>query len=217
MSLVEAVENEHNGTTIFNESSTSSGLTRSPASFCCSDDDSSTIGMGSCTQSEVDLHEAVIQSQNRDEEEDEGTCDACPFCQDTCMDPSCAICKSELVTSHSKPFFVNTRRKRKLRTVPEQCYTMCQVRRHNTRESAWLVADGVIYDATPFLSRHPGGERSILKYSGGVKDCSEDLNYHSKNARNFLWPKFRIGVVVDCPCKNMSDNYVVGNESCILS
>ena len=97
-------------------------------------------------------------------------------------------------------------------------YTMCQVRRHDTKESAWLVAGGRIYDATQYVHRHPGGERSILKYAGGVKDCTEDMNFHSKNAIR-LWKRFEIGILVKCPSENafetLQDESV--GAGCIIS
>lgn len=77
-------------------------------------------------------------------------------------------------------------------------YTICQIRRHATVNSAWLVAGENIYDATEYLHRHPGGMTSILKKAGGVCDCTEDLNFHSKAGRR-LWKKYFIGKVKSCP------------------
>lgn len=34
--------------------------------------------------------------------------------------------------------------------------TMAEVEKHTSKESAWFVSDGKVYDATPFLKEHPG-------------------------------------------------------------
>jgi cytochrome b involved in lipid metabolism len=74
---------------------------------------------------------------------------------------------------------------------------MCQVRRHNHADSAWIVADGVIYDVTQYLSRHPGGADCILRKAGGVKDCATDLQFHSKHGRK-AWEQYRVGTLRKC-------------------
>eukprot|EP00541_Cyclophora_tenuis_P017910 CAMPEP_0116575214 /NCGR_PEP_ID=MMETSP0397-20121206/19833_1 /TAXON_ID=216820 /ORGANISM="Cyclophora tenuis, Strain ECT3854" /LENGTH=147 /DNA_ID=CAMNT_0004104081 /DNA_START=28 /DNA_END=468 /DNA_ORIENTATION=+ len=110
----------------------------------------------------------------------QGECDSCPFCADTCDDPTCEACESKMKSNtkcHSLPFFGKN---------DEKFFTMCQVRRHCTRDSAWLLVGDTIYDATFYLSRHPGGDKSILRKAGGVCDCSVDFNFHSKHAKQ-MW------------------------------
>jgi len=64
-------------------------------------------------------------------------------------------------------------------------YTMEEVARHKTEESAWFVHEGKVYDATSFLEGHPGGAESIL-ISAGV-DATEEFNaIHSSKAREML-------------------------------
>ncbi len=41
--------------------------------------------------------------------------------------------------------------------------TMAEVEKHTTKESAWFVSDGKVYDATPFLKEHPGGQLWVRK------------------------------------------------------
>lgn len=77
------------------------------------------------------------------------------------------------------------------------CYTLCEIRRHRTLASCWLVAKGQVYDATRYLSSHPAGAIAIARKAGGV-DCSEDLEFHSGRAQR-LWKHLRIGTVVACP------------------
>jgi len=82
-------------------------------------------------------------------------------------------------------------------------YTLCQVRRHNSVESAWIVAGDDIYDATAYMNQHPGGSESILRRAGGTTDCTEDLKFHSRSGRK-VWKKYHIGKIKECPtsCTN---------------
>jgi hypothetical protein len=76
-------------------------------------------------------------------------------------------------------------------------YTMCQIRRRNNVNSAWLVVGDKIYDATEYMHMHPGGETSILKKAGGACDCTEDFRFHSRVGRK-LWQKYFVGKVKPC-------------------
>jgi len=80
---------------------------------------------------------------------------------------------------------------------PMALYTLCEVRRHCTTESAWLVAGDCVYDATDYMARHPGGVDAILRKAGGVVDCIEDLQFHSRSGRK-VWEKYLIGHLVPC-------------------
>lgn len=76
----------------------------------------------------------------------------------------------------------------------EKAYPMLEVARHKTRRSAWLVKDGKVYDVTPYLDEHPGGDDILLDSAG--RDATrefEDVG-HSDSARAEL-AKFCIGVL----------------------
>ncbi|EJD48699.1 cytochrome b5 [Auricularia subglabra TFB-10046 SS5] len=62
-----------------------------------------------------------------------------------------------------------------------------EVAQHKTRESAWLVISGKVYDVTKFLDEHPGGEEVILSESGkaDATEAFEDIG-HSDDARGML-------------------------------
>ena len=79
----------------------------------------------------------------------------------------------------------------------EPTYTMCEIRRHKTADSAWLVAGDYVYDATTYMQMHPGGEKSILRKCGGEVDCTQDMLFHSAKGQK-LWKKYRIGKVKRC-------------------
>ena len=76
-------------------------------------------------------------------------------------------------------------------------YSLCEIRRHRTLASCWLVAKGQVYDATAYLSSHPAGAIAIARKAGGL-DCSEDFEFHSGKAQK-LWKHLRIGSVCPCP------------------
>ena len=74
---------------------------------------------------------------------------------------------------------------------------MADVKAHKSRDSAWLVIDGKVYDATKFLDSHPGGASTILSSSG--IDASDDFNsFHSDEARAIL-KQYYIGKLVSSP------------------
>jgi len=85
----------------------------------------------------------------------------------------------------------------------EPQYTLCEIRRHQSPQSAWLVAGGYVYDATDYIKMHPGGETSILKKCGGGCDCTQDLLFHSVKGQQ-LWKKYKIGKVRPC-CSSPED------------
>ncbi len=45
-------------------------------------------------------------------------------------------------------------------------YTFTEVAKHANATSCWSVISGKVYDLTSFISRHPGGEKNILKICG---------------------------------------------------
>ncbi|KAF5179908.1 Nitrate reductase [NADH] [Thalictrum thalictroides] len=74
-------------------------------------------------------------------------------------------------------------------------YSMHDVKKHNSADSAWIVVRGYVYDCTPFLKSHPGGIDSILINAGS--DCTEEFDaIHSDKAKNLL-EKYRIGELTD--------------------
>jgi nitrate reductase (NAD(P)H) len=73
-------------------------------------------------------------------------------------------------------------------------YTMSEVRRHTSSDSAWIIVHGHIYDCTGFLKDHPGGADSILINAG--TDCTEEFDaIHSDKARGLL-EMYRVGELV---------------------
>mmetsp|Transcript_4467 Transcript_4467/g.6491 ORF Transcript_4467/g.6491 Transcript_4467/m.6491 type:complete len:180 (-) Transcript_4467:145-684(-) len=142
-------------------------------------------------------------------------CDACPCCRDTCDNAnSCIPCqKKRNATTMPRMHESSSNLLALLSSIcsgesPEnnnaqKTYTMCQLKRHNHAESAWILVGDTIYDATPYIRSHPGGTETILRKSGGAADCTEDMRFHSGRAQR-EWRKFKVGTLVACPRQSSS-------------
>lgn len=108
-------------------------------------------------------------------------CDMCPFCDDVCVLPSCLTCSEK---------------RERLGNQRKNTWTRCEVRRHCTLASAWLVVGDDVIDGTAFMVRHPAGVKSILRKAGGI-DCTVDFEFHSKGARK-MWKSYRVGTIIPC-------------------
>jgi cytochrome b involved in lipid metabolism len=82
-------------------------------------------------------------------------------------------------------------------------------------DSAWLVVGDTIYDATFYISRHPGGSESILKKSGGRVDCTVDFDFHSKKAQA-LWKNHKVGKLRPCVPKDAQQPIGIDSQ-CTIS
>ena len=159
---------------------------------------------------------SIISSEVSSEEEQisNGECNACNYCLDICNNvDSCMSCQKKLNIIHNRQkrgdtetswlmdalsnICQNTESQVKDNKQQTRTYTMCQLRRHNHAESAWILVGDTIYDATPYIKSHPGGTETILRKSGGVYDCTEDLMFHSKRAQK-EWRKHKIGTLRRC-------------------
>ena len=83
-------------------------------------------------------------------------------------------------------------------TKLHQTYTLAQVSEHNSKEDAWIVIDGGVYDITPYVTEHPGGVKAILRNAGG--DATKGFKGPQHPARVFdMSDDYKIGTVVDSP------------------
>ncbi|CAN6238812.1 unnamed protein product [Urochloa humidicola] len=71
-------------------------------------------------------------------------------------------------------------------------YSFEEVAKHNDRKDCWLVIAGKVYDLTPFMEEHPGGDEVLLACTG--KDATADFEDigHSDSAKE-LMPQYLIG------------------------
>jgi cytochrome b involved in lipid metabolism len=40
------------------------------------------------------------------------------------------------------------------------------LREHNKRDDAWAAINGKVYNITPYLAFHPGGEKELMRIAG---------------------------------------------------
>ncbi|KAK4394419.1 Nitrate reductase [NADH] [Sesamum angolense] len=73
-------------------------------------------------------------------------------------------------------------------------FSISEVKKHNSPDSAWIIVHGHIYDCTRFLKDHPGGTDSIIINAG--TDCTEEFDaIHSDKAKKML-EDYRIGELI---------------------
>ncbi|XP_010933787.1 cytochrome b5 [Elaeis guineensis] len=71
-------------------------------------------------------------------------------------------------------------------------YNFDEVAKHNVAEDCWLIISGKVYNVTPFMDEHPGGDDVLLAATG--KDAANDFEDigHSTSAREMM-AKYFIG------------------------
>ncbi|CDF33627.1 polyunsaturated fatty acid desaturase [Chondrus crispus] len=76
---------------------------------------------------------------------------------------------------------------------PSATFTWQELARHNAEESAWVAVDGLVYDITEFVDRHPGGKEILLFALG--RDATNLFNsYHPfTDVPRVVLKKYRIG------------------------
>jgi cytochrome b involved in lipid metabolism len=48
--------------------------------------------------------------------------------------------------------------------------TLEQLNQHNTQDDCWVAYQGIVYDVTSFLTKHPGGVQAIARYCGQAEE-----------------------------------------------
>jgi len=71
---------------------------------------------------------------------------------------------------------------------------MEEVAKHKTDKDCWVVVNGQVLNATPFLDKHPGGKAAIMLYAG--KDATAEFNMiHKPDVVLKYAPETIIGVI----------------------
>ncbi|XP_065863115.1 cytochrome b5 [Euphorbia lathyris] len=73
-------------------------------------------------------------------------------------------------------------------------YLFEDVVQHNKIKDCWLIISGKVYDVTPFMDDHPGGDEVLLSSTGAdATNDFEDVG-HSDAARDMM-EKYYIGEI----------------------
>ncbi|MDB9925255.1 cytochrome b5 domain-containing protein [bacterium] len=81
--------------------------------------------------------------------------------------------------------------------------TLEEIAQHSTMDDCWTVLRGKVYNLTPYINFHPGGDK-ILKGILG-KDCTKLFDkYHKWVNGEYMLEKCKVGVL---------DTYVPGSDS----
>ncbi|KAA8516209.1 hypothetical protein F0562_019388 [Nyssa sinensis] len=69
-----------------------------------------------------------------------------------------------------------------------------EISKHNQKGDCWLIISGKVYDVSPFMDDHPGGDEVLL--TSTEKDATDDFEDvgHSDSAREMM-NKYYIGEV----------------------
>ena len=72
-------------------------------------------------------------------------------------------------------------------------YTLVQVYAHADETSCWTAIEGKVYDITSYVSKHPGGERNILKICGKDGTSAFEGQHGDDSRPNKILASFFIG------------------------
>ncbi|WVQ96316.1 hypothetical protein IAU59_003420 [Kwoniella sp. CBS 9459] len=76
-----------------------------------------------------------------------------------------------------------------------QRVTLAELKEHNTPDDAWSVFNGMVYNITPYIPFHPGGEKELMRVAGrdGTKLF---MLTHSWVNLDFMLKECLVGVLV---------------------
>jgi len=138
------------------------------------------------------------------------TCDACIGCNDVCANNRCFFCAEKeyqlrLAFGGSAVVCGDQRQMRRPseraqpapKSLEQRQYSSCELRRHQTPRSCWVIVDGDVYDVTDLLGAHPGGAQVLLEAAQNGKDCASVIANHPPAARHVL-TNYRLGKFYYC-------------------
>eukprot|EP00959_Pyramimonas_sp_CCMP1952_P304410 6370810-Pyramimonas_sp.AAC.1 len=72
---------------------------------------------------------------------------------------------------------------------------MEEVKMHNKKDDAWMVLRGKVYNISPYLAYHPGGQKVLMAAAGKDGTALFDKFHRWVNA-DFLMAKCLVGHLV---------------------
>ena len=81
------------------------------------------------------------------------------------------------------------------RLMASTTYTLAQVGTHKDATSCWTAINGLVYDVTAFIDKHPGGDKNILK-TCGIDATTLFTNQHGgQEGPEMTLATFQIGIL----------------------
>ncbi|XP_072757912.1 cytochrome b5 isoform X2 [Anoplolepis gracilipes] len=75
-------------------------------------------------------------------------------------------------------------------------FTRAEVAKHTEPTDTWIIIHNNVYNVTPFLNEHPGGEEVLLEQAGeDASEPFEDIG-HSTDARQMM-ESYKIGELIE--------------------
>jgi cytochrome b involved in lipid metabolism len=74
-------------------------------------------------------------------------------------------------------------------------YTLAEVAVHNNETSCYSIINGKVYDLTPFIGKHPGGERNILRICGKDGTAAFSGQHGGEGGPEAMLQKHYLGVL----------------------
>lgn len=140
-------------------------------------------------------------------------CDACIGCNDVCDNVMCFFCSEKKyqlrMTFPDSPLMKTgspaTQQRQSAHNEGEndnyvhmeRKYSSCELKRHRSLRSCWVVVSGTVYNITDLLSVHPGGLQVLLQAAQQGADCASIMEEHPASARRVL-SDYRLGEYYEC-------------------
>ncbi len=77
----------------------------------------------------------------------------------------------------------------------DSSYTMADIQAHSTQSSCWSAIGGDVYDLTSWISRHPGGEGTIIGLCGTDGTAAYTNQHKSSRRPKSVLALLKIGIL----------------------
>ena len=96
---------------------------------------------------------------------------------------------------------------------PKDGWTKAEVKKHKSKYDGWMIIRGEVYNVTPYLPYHPGGDQIMLQLLG--KDATKDFDKNHDYVSLHMLEACHVGTlkVHGKPVDNDDDDVVVQNTS----
>lgn len=73
----------------------------------------------------------------------------------------------------------------------QRTFTEEEVAEHARKNDCWMIIKGKVYDVTPYIKIHPGGQSALMNFAGS--DGTENVQFHSATMMKLLEKYFYVG------------------------